>query len=575
MRATFVIVVILIAEGNIFAESCNINWQGKEEAIIIFQDLADQPSLCDSAAAVRSLNDVIIGLQGKGYLLSAFAYERDSSAVIITCYLGEPYRWARLDPGNVPQILFSKSSILKSDLVDQVFSVKKFSKLIRDVVINSENSGFPFASVRLDSIYIEGAEVSAQLRYEAGPRITFDSLLLPENIRTKRKWLESYLGIKQGVLFSQKLIDNIADNIGKLSFLDLSEPPSVTFQNKEATIAINIVEKKVSTIDGIVGFLPKEEESGSLLVTGQIDLSLHNLFKSGKRLGIKWQSLKARSQLLDIAYFHPNLFSSAVNFEGNFNLLKEDTLFLTRKTSLNLSYQTNQNSLKIFSQFISSGLLGTGSLNDITTLPETVDLNTNYYGVGYAYSKLDRIFAPKNGLFIQTEIAVGSKEIERNSDIPDQLYDDIDLSSVQYSFEVLLGSYLRLGNNLVFHSTIEGGTVINDQLFLNDLYRIGGLNSLRGFNENFFFAENYINGTIEAQFHFQEYSYLFAFYDQAYLHYDLSISSFEDYPFGVGLGLSLFTGTGSVNLVYALGKSNEQPLSLNLSKFHFGYVARF
>ncbi|MEM9389210.1 MAG: hypothetical protein AAGA02_01980, partial [Bacteroidota bacterium] len=200
LRATFVIVSILIAESNIFAESCRVNWQGNEEAIIIFQDLIEPPSLCDSARAVRSLNEVITRLQGDGYLLSAFAYERDSSTVIVTCYLGESYKWARLDPGNVPQILFSKSSILKSDLADQVFSVKKFSKLIRDVVINSENSGFPFASVILDSIYIEGAEVSAQLRYEAGPRITFDSLRLPENIRTKRKWLESYLGIKQGGL---------------------------------------------------------------------------------------------------------------------------------------------------------------------------------------------------------------------------------------------------------------------------------------------------------------------------------------------------------------------------------------
>lgn len=104
---------------------------------------------------------------------------------------------------------------------------------------------------------------------------------------------------------------------------------------------------------------------------------------------------------------------------------------------------------------------------------------------------------------------------------------------------------------------------------------MGGLQTLRGFNENFFFASDYGLSNLELQFHFEKDSYLFTFYDQAYLYFKTNKSTLEDYPFGVGIGINLATPGGIISLAYALGKAREQPLNVRLSKFHFGYIAKF
>jgi hemolysin activation/secretion protein len=117
--------------------------------------------------------------------------------------------------------------------------------------------------------------------------------------------------------------------------------------------------------------------------------------------------------------------------------------------------------------------------------------------------------------------------------------------------------------------------MINDNLFLNDLFRLGGLNSLRGFNENFFYASDYFTGTLETRMYIGEYSNIFAFYDQGYVYYNLGQSNNEDTPFGIGLGMNLATNAGVLRLVFALGKSNSQSLDFKFSKIHVGYFATF
>jgi len=101
------------------------------------------------------------------------------------------------------------------------------------------------------------------------------------------------------------------------------------------------------------------------------------------------------------------------------------------------------------------------------------------------------------------------------------------------------------------------------------------LNSLRGFNENTFYASNYLIGTIEIQAYFNQDSRIFAFMDYGYLQYSLSNTDFSDQPFGTGIGIAVESGSGLFSFVYAVGKSEEQPLSLRYSKIHFGYKAIF
>ncbi len=560
---------------NVHSQDCYIRFLGEPTDVTAFKKMFSKDLTCDTTSNQRFLSGAMTRLHQKGYLLASYSMTGRKDTVETYVYLGERFSWAYLNTTDVPDQILRRAGFKSKDFQSRSFDQQRIKRLFRGLITESENGGLPFSSTYLDSIHFSDEGIAAKLIYDPGPRITFDSLKFQQNLKIKKKWLASYLHIEEGAAFSQKKVAAIESKINQLGFIVLNAAPGITFQNKQAIVELDLITRKTSRVDGILGFLPNEEEEGKLLVTGQFDLSLRNLFSSGKGLDIEWQSLKARSQLLDIIYSHPNLFSSALNFDGSFNLLKEDTIFTTRQGELNFTFKPSKHSFTVFSQFRSSNLLSTTDFQDINNLPDLSDFSVDYYGLKYQFNTLNDAFLPTSGVSGFLNAGVGSKRIRINADLPEELYSNVDLNSVQYLVETGFKSYWRWSNHLVFHYNLSAAKVINDRLFLNDLFRVGGLTSLRGFNENFFFASDYVLSTAEFQFYFQSDSYFFAFYDQSYLYYNIENSLFEDYPMGIGLGLNLATSSGLVSLAYGLGKAENQPLSLSLSKFHFGYIAKF
>jgi hemolysin activation/secretion protein len=120
----------------------------------------------------------------------------------------------------------------------------------------------------------------------------------------------------------------------------------------------------------------------------------------------------------------------------------------------------------------------------------------------------------------------------------------------------------------------SGGFTQNKNLLLNDLFRIGGLKSIRGFNENFFYARSYGSMNVEQRLFFAENSFLMIFADLGILENPYFAPEI-DKPYSFGAGVNLETGAGIFRFVYGVGKSNQQPLDFSHSRIHFGYLARF
>jgi len=530
----------------------------------------------DSANLIHQLNTNLLAAQGQGYLLAAYGKTEivNDSTFKKTVYLGEPFSWAALGKGKLPEDILSQIGFKEKFYRGTVFKPSQVSTLYEKVLNFSQNNGYPFAWVSLDSIKISGPSIQAAVNFETGPLITFDSLIIDTNIEIKEKWLASYLGINPGEVFNQKKVDRVPEKIEQLRFVELASPPQIVFKNSKAEISLRLKKVKSNSIDGIIGFLPNEKADGSLLITGQLDLSLNNLFNSGKQLKVKWQSLKPRSQLLDISYKHRNFLRTPLDIKGEFYLLKEDSIFINRKGGVYLQYQTGNHTLSFFTSLESSRRLS--SLNqEVSDNSEVLDFNINYYGVNYELVRVRNQYYIPRGLTFNTEVAIGDKQIKNLNALPQTLSDGTVQSSTQYKIEAKATWNQPVSKTVSFYTRVMGGKLINNQLFLNDLFRVGGLQSLRGFNENFFFASEYLVATAELRLYYEIDAYLYTFFDQSYIYYNLLRSNFEDYPLGVGVGINLNTKAGKLNLAFALGKSDEQSLSLSLSKFHFGYVAEF
>jgi hemolysin activation/secretion protein len=112
------------------------------------------------------------------------------------------------------------------------------------------------------------------------------------------------------------------------------------------------------------------------------------------------------------------------------------------------------------------------------------------------------------------------------------------------------------------------------QIFQNEVFRFGGQNSLRGFNEEELYATVRSVLSVEYRFLLDRNSHVFAFFDQGF--YENSATSYyHDNPYGFGLGFSFGTNLGVFSISYALGKQFDNPILMRNGKIHFGYIAYF
>ena len=533
----------------------------------------------DSSTLARSLNRTIRTWRESGYLqanLDLLEYTGSDSPEI-TIFVGPKYEWAHLRILGVPASLQDKLARYPQKITDEPVEVVEVMKSLNEVITFSENHGYPFAEIRIDSLVVSGGYVSASLVYKAGPYITFDSIYVMGNAQIKSSFLGAYLGILPGRPFRQKALDDLESKLDRLSFVEITETPKISFQNEECLVTLPLRPVRSNRFDAVLGFLPNEKEGNQLLITGAVDLELTNLFKSGKILIFHWDKPQVESQTLDLHYGHPNVFLSPIGLEFGFHLYKQDTSFINRRLNLGFDYLGTRNTrLSFFSQWESSRLLNTQQYQGDSVLPDVSDYNINYLGARFSnLQNPARRMGPTPYWGLDAISAFGRKNILQNPDLDQSLYSNIQLRSNQFIGQLSIEGLTNIAGSYFLLARVKGGTLVNSQLFLNELFRLGGLNSLRGFNENFFYAQDYLVGTIEFQLFFNGRSNLLLFYDQGYIYYDVETLDYEDSPFGVGAGLRLASENGIFTLVYALGKSQDQPLDFRFSKIHFGYIARF
>jgi translocation and assembly module TamA len=533
----------------------------------------------DSLSPRFELSRMVNGLHNEGYLSatidSIFFEAKNIHAYLL---IGERYEWSSLRKGNVNDLVLEKTGFKEKFYRNELFHYQDFARLEQKIIQYAENHGFPFASVGLDSIEIDGNTINAVLKYSQGPLIIFDTLDVQGKSRTKKKFLARHLRILAGQPFSQERITNMDRLLRELPYISKSREPIIVFNRNKAKVTVFIDDRKTNQVDGIVGFLPNSATNSKLLVTGEMNLNLKNLFGTGKNIQVEWKKFKQQSQVLDLGYLQPKLLGSNLDLSLNLNLLKQDSTFINVNRKLTfIQNLSGRGKVSFFTGLKTSRQLITKSnLIDSTTLPAFGDFDYYTYGIGYNWNNLNDLFYPHRGWAISFQGFTGNKKIITSSTINEGIYKNLHVHSIQFSFNANIEKYFKLSKKGVLMTRLNSGSLFNNNnIFLNDLFRVGGLKTLRGFNENNFFASRYGVASVEYRFFTDETSYLLLFYDQGYIYNQLDLQHKQDYPLGFGAGISFQTPAGVFNFIYSLGASSTQKLSFNLSKIHFGLVSRF
>lgn len=532
------------------------------------------------SAQKRELQNVIIRLNENGYLSARIDSIKKIDSLNLKAWLttGDVYRWATIKPGNVSEDLLSRVRFREKILFEEPVYYKQVARLQKRLIIWCENNGYPFASVKLDSMKIKDKKLEASLNLKKNALFTIDSIVVKGNAKVKPVYLYNYFGIKPGDLYNEAQIRKITVRTKELAFVRESKKPQAVFIKDKAKLYLFLDKKGASQFDGIVGVLPDNVNPGKVLITGDLKLFLLNSFGRGESLSINWRKMQAQTQDLRTSFVYPFLFNTPFGVDLKFDLYKRDTTFLNINMAGGLQYLlSGGNFLKIFIESRTSNLLSTYGLENIKTLPQYADVRTLLYGFGGKIEKLDYRFNPRKGIRLQGTIQAGNKTIRQNAKINPEAYEGIKLKTVQINADLLVEYYIPLARRSTIKTGILSGGIWNENLFLNELNRIGGLKTLRGFDEESIFASLYSIGTLEYRFLLEQNSYLFAFVDKAY--YENRSRNFQgsccDRPIGFGAGINFETKIGIFSLTYALGRQFNNPIQFRAGKIHFGIISRF
>lgn len=541
-------------------------------------------SFSDSLQASYQIEYYIKQLQRLGFAAAQIdsSYWKNDTLNVIW-FQGEKYEWWQLKTDStLPQDWLRKNiKALQIGRLGKVFQYDLVQKQQQQLIEWSENKGFPFAMTYLDSIQVhENRQVSAVWRYSSGAYITNDTLHVEGDLGINRKFLAGYLRLKKGEPFSQNKVKESEKLLKRLPYVKTLQPPQVSFLLDMAQPTFFLNKQKNNQLDFVAGLLPNANNNNRLVLTGQLDLLLQNLFKLGQKLEVNWLRPRANTQLLKLNYEYPIIAGTPLGTQIDFFLQREDTFFLTRKYRITFNYHMGvAGALGFFVDDQVSSRLSAAAvsipMSENNIAIQNSDLagyQLTQYGISYKLDDTDDLFFPKKGLKAYSEMGIGNKNIRS---LPTGVTVS-ETQTIQWNTLHRWSYFLPTGKKSTWLNGIQAAWTWNENLFVNDLYRLGGIRTMRGFNENFFFASGYAIFTTEWRYFLEKNAYLLLFCDTGYIEVTLkNKSSTNEWATGVGTGFSLDTGKGIFNFAYSLGYAKLQPFGLRYSKIHFGLRSRF
>jgi outer membrane protein assembly factor BamA len=541
------------------------------------KEISEQKSFKDSSQVQKFLKTYIGKLKSEGFLATGIdSLHKDSINYTAFVYRGEKYSWVEIRQGNVPDDLLDGTGYRNKLYSGKPFSIDQVNTLTSKILKNCENNGYPFASVSLDSIEITGQEISASLAIEKNKFIKIDSITIKGNANIVPVYIYNYIGISPGDVYKESQIRKITGRFRELPFVKEVKPSQVQFTEKDTRLYLFLENKKASQFDGVIGLLPDENEEGKFNITGEVHLKLQNSLKRGEVIELNWRQLPVQTQDLKLYALYPFLFNTPFGLDGFLSIYKKDSTYTDVIKNLGIHYAlTGNNYIKAFINDKQSDLQSTDGLENITTLPPYADITIVSYGATIHYEILDYRFNPRKGFLIEATGSTGSRTIRKNSDINPDVYESIDLTSTTFMGQLQFDYYLSPVGRHVINPGLLSAYIYNEDLFINELYRIGGLKSLRGFDEESIYASAYTIGKLEYRFLLEQNSFLFSFVNMAWYEDRSNDQFITDTPLGFGAGINFETKIGIMSFSYALGKQFENPILFRNGKIHFGIVNYF
>ena len=570
----------------LFATLCTITFHGQELKFMvegIENSNIDYPKKVNNLKEARKIaQSMLSSLYQQGYLAASIdSIVHVDNEIRLLVAEGSKYKWVQLKKGNLSEEEIQTIDLSNRLFLNRPFSPKNLSALYDRVVDFFENNGYPFASVQLDSLTIDNKQqLSASLSVDRGAFYAIDSIKIMGDEKSTERYLLRHLMLKEGNPYNEKSFSSISKKISEIPFIEETQAHELQFFETGLKLLLYPKKKKTSRFDGIVGLLT-DEGDGSIELTGDVDLNLVNSFNRGENIRFNWRKLKGNQQDLNINLLYPYFLNSNFGLDVNFKLFKRDTTFIDLQSRLGINYRLAPGQeLRMYYSNKSSRLLSRGRFlnNQLSSIPNLGDININAFGVGYRTINFDYLFNPRQGKSINIEFSAGQKRLQKIASLEEtnpSIYQDVQLKTNQFDGMLELEYFIPVKQRSTIKFGNQSASTFSENLYQNELLRIGGLKKLRGFDEESINASTYSIFTLEYRFLLDRNSYLSLFTDAAFYEQNTLNGYDSDNPVGFGAGINFETNAGVFAFNYAIGKQRGNAIQFRAAKIHFGFINFF
>lgn len=536
-------------------------------------------------------NDKYLQLIDMGYLscsIDSIARHTEDSTYHVSIHLGQSYQWSKVSLDSIPPEVISKTGLRKMDWENKKVRPGQLKKLHQQLLSYYESNGFPFASITHHNTIYDSKGIHTLLKVDKGMFVKIDTLVIKGNVDISPAFMQNYLGIKQGDAYNEQLIKQITPKIKELVFLQEAAPWEMYQSIAQNELILNLKKKKANQINGLVGLQPSNNETGKMLLTIDALLDLNNSFGYGERIMASFQNLQKASPKLILGTQIPYILGLPIAAEANFDLYRRDTLFTRINFDGGVKYLINSKDYLKLSYIDASYRVNYVDLAFVQRekrLPNIVDTRSRGLGITLFLDKTDYNLAPKKGWVFRVSSNVLRRSVKENLQIStledgtgydySTLYDSLKAIRNLYKVSGNIDYYIPLTRNFILKTAYTGAWMQSQQLFMNELYQIGGYKILRGFDEESIFANTYHIGTLEFRMMINAYSFFYLFSDFGWYSTDFNYTRSTQKPLSLGGGLSLQNDNGIFRIAIGIGKKDGEPFQLRQTKLHFGYIALF
>ncbi|WP_339884695.1 hypothetical protein [Polaribacter vadi] len=430
-------------------------------------------------------------------------------------------------------------------------TIEKLQSLLLNISKKIDLEGKSFSKIQLNNIKIKDKILFAELLIEASSKRIINKVVVKGYDDFPKSFLKNHFKIKPNSVFNEKKIKSISETSKNLQFVSEIKTPEVLFTKDSTFLYLYLKKRKNNSFDGLINFATKE--NGDLLLNGNIDLELNNILNTGEKFKLFWNKIADERQEFEIALKTPYIFNSKITPELSFSIYKQDSTFLNTKFDSKIFYILNTK-VKLALTYNSES-----SINLDKSIENNIENFSNYF-LGFQFD----FVVQKNDFFFNDKILLkinpsfGERNLNSNS--TNQIKIE---TTASYIWDLNSRNSIYIKNTNGF---LKSNTYLN-----NELFRIGGPKSIRGFNEQSIFVNKYIMFNLEYRFLTSEKSYLYTITDFAKT---VTLENTKNLN-SLGLGFLFINKNSLINISSSIGRNESEKFDFKKVKLIVNWKTYF